>query len=284
MNKNNKNKDIRKAHVSEFKKNEVNLLKKLFNDYETIALVDLTGLPSPQLQMMRSKLKRDSILIRVTKKRLIRKALEDSKKKGLENFSPFLDKVMPALIFSKQNPFKLSNFLRKNKSKVSAKPGQIAPRDLVINAGPTPFAPGPMIGELGSLGIKAAVEQGKIAVKKDTVIVKGGNVINAKVADLLVKLGMKPMEIGLTLVAAYEEGLIVEKELLDFDENLYIDEIKRIASDAFKLTIGIGYATPENIKLLLSKANAEANALANIIWKEESLKEEENKKIEGEIP
>ena len=168
---------IRKTHVSEVKHKEVETLRSLFSEYDTIALVDLTSLPSPQLQIMRSKLKKDNVVVRVTKKRLIKKALENFKgKKGIEEFVPFLDNVMPALIFSRLNSFKLSLFLRKNKSKVAAKPGQTAPKDLVVNAGPTSFAPGPMIGELGSLGVKAVVEQGKIVIKKDTVVVKKGEV------------------------------------------------------------------------------------------------------------
>lgn len=250
------------VHVSEFKLKEVDTLRNLFSEYDTIALVDLTSLPSPQLQIMRSKLKNDNVLVKVTKKRLIKKALENFKgKKGIEEFVPFLDNVMPALIFSRLNAFRLSSFLRKNRSKVAAKPGQIAPKDLVVNAGPTPFAPGPMIGELGSLGVKSAVEQGKIVVKKDTVVVKQGEMIKAKVADLLAKLGIKPMEIGLSLVAAYEDGIIVDKEVLNVDDAVYVDEIKRIAFDALRLTIGIGYITKENIKLLLVKANSEAEAL-----------------------
>ncbi len=255
----------KEAHVSEAKQREVETLRKLFSEYDTIALVDLTALPSTQLQIMRSKLKKDKVVVRVTKKRLIKKALDNfTGKKGIEEFVPFLDNVMPALIFSRLNAFKLSSFLRKNKSKVAAKPGQIAPKDLMINAGPTPFAPGPMIGELGSLGVKAAVEQGKITVKKDTIVVKKGEVIKTKVADLLAKLGIKPMEIGLNLAAAYEDGLIIDKEVLNVDDSVYIKEIKRIASDAFKLTIGIGYATKDNIKLLLAKANSEAEALIKI--------------------
>ena len=256
---------IRKTHVSEVKHKEVETLRSLFSEYDTIALVDLTSLPSPQLQIMRSKLKKDNVVVRVTKKRLIKKALENFKgKKGIEEFVPFLDNVMPALIFSRLNSFKLSLFLRKNKSKVAAKPGQTAPKDLVVNAGPTSFAPGPMIGELGSLGVKAVVEQGKIVIKKDTVVVKKGEIIKAKVADLLAKLDIKPMEIGLSLAAAYEEGIIVDKEVLNVDGSIYVDEIKRIAFDALRLTISIGYPTEENIKLLLAKANSEAEALTKI--------------------
>ena len=251
----------REPHVSEKKKKEVAELKKLFTDYNTIALVNLIDLPSHQLQVMRKKLGKNSV-VKVTKKRLIKKSLEGfSEKKGIEEFIPHLEKVTPALIFSKDNAFKLSSFLRKNKSQVAAKPGQTAPKDLSVSAGPTPFTPGPIIGELASMGVKAAVEEGKIVVKEDAVVVKEGDEISAQIADLLAKLDIKPMEIGLNLVAAYEDGLVIDKETLDFDDSLYLEEIKRIASDAFRLTISIGYITKDNIEILIRKADGEAKAL-----------------------
>jgi large subunit ribosomal protein L10 len=251
----------RRAHVSEEKKQEVESLKKLLNEYETIVLVNLIDLPSNELQVVRKKL-RDSSVIKVSKKRLVKKAIETlESKKDLTEFVSKFDNVVPALIFSKNNAFKLASFLRKNKSKVAAKSGQIAPKDLVINAGPTPFTPGPMIGELGSMGVKATVENGKIVVKDDAVVVKEGDEINAKVADLLVKLDIKPMELGLSLVAAYEDGIVLDKDVLDFDESLYVDEIKRIAADAFSLTVGIGYVTKDNVEILIKKAENEVKAL-----------------------
>ena len=251
----------KETHVSEEKKQEVAELKKLFTEFNSIALVNLIDLPSHQLQVMRKKLKEGTV-VKVSKKRLIRIALESTTdKKGIDKFIPFLEKVTPALIFSKENAFKLSSFLRKNKSKVAAKPGQIAPKDLMVNAGPTPFTPGPIIGELGSLGIKATVEEGKIVVKEDTVVVKEGDEINAKIADLLAKLDVKPMEIGLNLVAAYEDGTVLDKDVLDFDEEMYVDKIKEYASDAFRLTVGIGYVTNDNIVLLIKKVESEVKAL-----------------------
>ena len=110
--------------------------------------------------------------------------------------------------------------------------------------------------------IKAVVEGGKIVIKQDTVVVKEGEAISAKLADLLAKLDVRPMELGLNLVAAYDEGIILDKSALDFDDKVYVDQIKQIASDAFKLTVGIGYVTPENVNLLIGKAEREAKAIA----------------------
>ena len=60
------------------------------------------------------------------------------------------------------------------KTAAPAKPGDIAPEDILVKAGDTPFKPGPIVGELQKAGIPAAIEGGKIVIKKDKVLVKKG--------------------------------------------------------------------------------------------------------------
>ena len=142
------------AHVAEYKKRIVQEIIDLANQYPIIGLVNMENLPAPQLQKMRAQL-RDKIKFAMTKKRLIKLALEQAKnsKKGIEKLEDYFT-GMPALIFTKENPFRLYNMLKKNNSPAPAKAGQIAPRDIIVPAGPTSFAPGPIIGELGQIGLK----------------------------------------------------------------------------------------------------------------------------------
>src|SRR3989344_4955754 len=224
----------KEVHPSENKIKEVALLKDVLARYKTVAIIDLTNLPSPQLQKMRKKLK-DS-LIRVTKKRLLVIALKEIGQ-GVEKLNEVLtENVMPALILTNDSSFKLSKFLRQNKSQVAAKSGQISPKDIIVSPGPTSLPAGPVIGELGAVGIKASVENGKITIKQESTIVKEGEAIKPNVADILVKLGIKPMEIGLNLVAAFENGTVFGKQALDVDDKFYINALKSIARDALNLS------------------------------------------------
>mgnify|MGYP000252813721 CR=1 FL=1 len=77
-----------------------------------------------------------------------------------ENMDQLTEKIkgMPALLFSKENPFTLYSILQKNKSPAPAKANQEAPKDIVVSAGPTTFAPGPIISELAEVGIKTKVD------------------------------------------------------------------------------------------------------------------------------
>lgn len=265
------------AHVSEQKKQAVDDLAKLILEYPIIGAVNVENLPTAQLQKMRGQL-RGKVVLRIAKRRLIKLAIEKIKteKKGIEALEQQLI-GMPALLFTKDNPFSLFGNLKKNKSRAAAKPGQTAPADIVIEAGPTPFAPGPIISELTLAGLKTGVEGGKVAIKQEKVVVKKGEIIDAKMAALLSKFGKEPMEIGLDLVAAYENGMVFNKDVLNFDEEKFIINIGEGSMYAINLAIEIGFPTKETIEIMISKAYLESKALAaeqKIEINEEKPKEE----------
>lgn len=269
--------------IPEWKRKKVSELKKLIQEYPIIGVVDLAGLPTPQLQSIRKSLK-DKIVLSITKKRLLKIALGEFKDK------PNMDRVInnlngvPALLFTKEDPFKLYKLLEKNKSNAAAKPGQIAPFDIIVHAGPTNFAPGPIISELGKLGIKTAVEGGKLAIKNDVTLVKEGKVISKDAADLLFKLGVTPMKIGLNLTLVYQNGDVYTKEVLGVSEEEYIGKVQSAAKDSVALAVEIGYAIKDTVELIVKKAYLEAKALDGKlnVSKEENLINEEAESVEGQ--
>lgn len=249
------------AHVSEEKKKVVQEFKKLAKEYPIIAAVNMEGLPTPQLQTMRAQLRNQNVVLKMTKKRVMKVALEEAGKPGLEKLIPHLV-GHPALIFTKENPFKLFKTLEKSKSQAPAKGGQIAPKDIVVPAGPTGFAPGPIIGELGQIGIKAGIDAGKVAIKADSTVVKAGEVIKPNVAAILTRLKIEPMEIGLDLVAAYENGEIYGKSLLSVDEKQYIENIVKAHNWAFNLSIEARIFNKATVEFMVGKASKDARSLA----------------------
>jgi len=259
------------AHIAQYKKDIVSNLIDLISDYPIIGVVNMENLPAPQLQIMRAQL-RGSFFITMTKRRLMKLAIEQtkSKKKGIEKLEAHLG-GMPALIFTKENPFKLSKTLQKSKSQAPAKAGQTAPRDIIVNKGQTSFAPGPIIGELALAGIKSGVEAGKVAIKEDAVVVRAGEKIKPKVAEILTRLGIQPMEVGLDLVAVYENGLIYGRDVLSINENDYKNRLMNASRWAFNLANYASYPTKDTIRLLIGNAYNDAKALGiaqNIFDKE----------------
>jgi large subunit ribosomal protein L10 len=249
------------TNINNKKIQEVIQLKELMKKYKAISIVDLTNLPSSNLQAIRNKL-RDKIEIRVTKKSLISRAIEELKEKDLSSLKQYLENSIPALIFSDEDPFKLLRLIKENKTNAAAKPGQLAPMDLTIQAGPTPFTPGPIIGELGAIGLQTSVESGKIIIKKEKLVAKKDEVIKAGVASILSKLGIEPIEISVNVLAIYDQGIIYEKAVLDVNQEEYINNLKLAYNQSIKLAEEIGYICKDNIDLLLTKAQRNALILS----------------------
>ncbi|HLC62724.1 MAG TPA: 50S ribosomal protein L10 [Candidatus Nanoarchaeia archaeon] len=265
-----------KSKVTKKKLSEVEQIKSALLKYKVICIFDLKSLPSKQLQSIRHKLRKNSEMY-VKKKRLLKLAIEQVKQeKDLSALLPYLEKGIPALLVTNEDPFSVYKTIKSSKSLAAAKPGQIAPKDLIVEAGPTNFPPGPIIGELGQAGIIAAVEQGKVTIKKETTIAKKGDIITQKKADVLSKLGIQPMEIGMSVIAAFEQGIIYAQEILDVDEQLYLDNLRAAIHQSYNFTLSIGYVTRENAAMLIKKAFNQANHLAekNSILTSETVKSE----------
>ena len=112
------------------------------------------------------------------------------------------------------------------------------------------------------MGLKATIENGKVVIKAEKVLVPEGGVITQQQADLMAKFSLEPMEIGLNLVAAFENGLVYQKSVLAVDQKEYISNIQRIGLGAVALAIKIGYINKDTIKPMVRKAYVDTKALA----------------------
>ena len=248
------------AHVAESKKKTVQELNALIAKYPIIAILNLENLPTRQLQKMKGKLRKDCD-IKMAKKNLIKEAFNKSDKKDLKKLNEYLT-GMPALLLTKENPFRLYKILKQSKSAAAIKPGQISPKDITVPAGPTPFAPGPIIAELGAMRIKAGIEGGKVVVKQDAVVIRKGEVASAQLSSLLLRLGVEPMEIGLNLVAVYENGEVLNADVLDIDQDVFMEKLQGAARDAMNLAVDIAYPSKDTILLLIGKSFRDSRLIA----------------------
>ncbi len=250
------------AHVAEWKYEEVKTLTDLLTKNKVIGMVNIGGIPAPQLQQMRSNLY-DMAEIRSAKNKLILRALEESEKKikGIENLKECIT-GQTAIISTEINPFKLFNKIKSTRTMAPAKGGETAPHDIKVTAGDTPFKPGPVVGELQKVGIPASIEQGKVVIKKDKVIVPEGGKISKDVAKMLSRLEIYPIEIGMTLNGVFEDGNIFKPDVLDIDVDEFINNIKLASINAFNLAIETSWYNELTIQPLITKAYHDAFALA----------------------
>jgi large subunit ribosomal protein L10 len=160
------------------------------------------------------------------------------------------------------NAYQLFDELKKTRQGRAAKEGELAPEDIVVPAGPTEFAPGPLVGEFNAVGIPAKIDKGKIAIPKETKVVSAGEPMSADLGMMLAKLGINPIEIGLILIGAIEEGLLLPADDLDLDIEGFQEDISIATSRAFNLACNARWFSTATTPVLLAKASSESLAVA----------------------
>ena len=228
--------------------------------YKVIALVKTNKVRASQLLPLRKALKGQVEFVCV-KDKVAQKALEKSDIPGIKGISEEL--VGQCLfIFTNMSPFKLNVLLAKNKIMMAARGGDIASVDIIVPAKNTGIAPGPMLTEFKEAGIPTKIDQGTIWIAKDSTPVKKGGVINEKLAVLLGKLDIKPVEAGISLYTALEEGLKYAEAEMVIDVEKIRNAFAQYHQEAVSLSIEAAYVTPENISQILSKASQSARSLS----------------------
>ncbi len=248
--------------VAVWKKEIYDDLLELLKKHTVVAVADLQKVRSSQIQEIRKKLRGKADLI-VAKNTILRKTSDAvaGEKKNIDKFAQSLT-GSKVLIFTEMNPFELIIFLNKNKVRVPAKGGDVATGDIMIPAGNTGLQPGPVISEFNEAKVQTRIEAGSIFVSKDTVVVSKGEVIPVKTASLLSKLGMKPMEAGLSLSYAYDNGSVLGPNDLAFDLDQFKADFSSAARLAFGVAVEANIMLPETAPMILSKAYRQAVAVS----------------------
>jgi large subunit ribosomal protein L10 len=239
------------------RKAEVEKITKIISSYPTIGVIDLYKLPAAQLLDIRSKLAGKAV-IKVTKKSIIERALNLA---GLQKLIPYI-KGMPALLLSKLHPLALADDILGSKSFAQAKPGDIPTSDVWIRAGPTDLAPGPAIGELQRAGLQVAVEGNRIVIKADKLFLPAGQPIKKEQADIATKLGLKPIEIILNVLAAWDGSIIFEKDILFKSLSTWEEELILAKNACLALALASSWPIPDILPILISKCYQSAVTLS----------------------
>src|SRR4030042_1825114 len=246
--------------VLEEKTGEVEAIKEILKQYKSIGVASLQKVRAPQLQEFKKNLI-GKVYMRVLKNTLTKIAIENMGETELKKLEQYLE-GSNVFLFTNLNPFKLALLLEKGKVKTTAKSGDIAAFDVVIPAGNTGQPPGPIISQLNAVGLPTRIESGSVWVSKDTLVVRKGEIIDEKLASVLSKLGIKPVESGLAMDVVYDDGLVIMQDQLKVDVDGTKQTIGTAQAEAFALSLGIAYPTSENITALLQVAHRESCSLS----------------------
>lgn len=235
-------------------------LQELPKKYKVLAIIKMSKVRSSQILPLRKVLKDDVEFVSI-KDMIARKAMEGLDVPGIKDMIVEL-KGQIMFIFTNMSPFKLNVLLAKNKIMMAARGGDVASMDIVVPAKNTGIAPGPMLTEFKEAGIPTKIDQGTIWIAKDSTPVLKGEAINEKLAAILGKLDIKPVEAGISLYTALEDGLKYAEEEMVIDVEKVRNEFAQAHQEAVSLSIDAAFVTPENISQILAKASQYARSLS----------------------
>ncbi|MEK6889129.1 MAG: 50S ribosomal protein L10 [Nanoarchaeota archaeon] len=253
---------IREKEIPEYKKNIVAEMASKIKGSKTTLIASTRKLPSSQFHTIKKNL-RGRAEIKVARKSSIIRAIETVNRQGLDKIKESIHADV-ALFFSNLDAFELSALLTENQSPARAKAGDVALEDIKVEPGPTDLIPGPAISELSGVGLKVAVEGGKLAIKQSHTIVKAGDIIKANVASVLGKLNILPMKVGFEPLAAYDStedkvyvGIKINKEEA-------LDGLRHAIGKARGFAINLAYVCKETISALIGKAGMHEKAIMKL--------------------
>ncbi|MFC7139002.1 50S ribosomal protein L10 [Halosimplex aquaticum] len=244
--------------IPQWKQEEVADVVEMIESYDSVGIVDITGIPSRQLQDMRRDLYGTAEL-RVSRNTLVERALEEVDD-GLEVLTGYVSGQV-GLIGTNENPFGLFQQLEASKTPAPINAGEVAPNDIVIPEGDTGIDPGPFVGDLQQVGADARIQEGSIQVLSDSTVLSAGEEVSTDLANVLNELGIEPKEVGLDLRAVYADGVLFEPEELELDVEEYRADIEAAAARGRNLSVNASYPTAQTAPTLLQKGRGDAKSL-----------------------
>jgi large subunit ribosomal protein L10 len=248
------------SHNRAWKEAKKDELTKLSQDYPFIAVATLNELPASIVSVLRKRLHGEAV-IKVAKTRVVKLAFADSSA-DTSKIDDQINKSI-AVIFSKKNPFELFSFIKKNKGDASAKVGDIALADILVQAGDTGLPPGPALTPLKAAGLKVAVQGPTISIVSDKIVTKKGEEISDAVVDVLGKLNIKPMKVGMKVIGVLDKGenAFYSAESLDVDEEELFDKFVLAYQQGLNLSVNAEIYNEASMELIVIKAQRDATAI-----------------------
>jgi large subunit ribosomal protein L10 len=245
---------------AQWKVDMVDSIAEEINESPVSAVISIKGLRNKEFQKIRNDIRGDA-KIQVFRARLLRLALKKSSKKNIHGLTDYT-KGQVALVTTSESPKKVYDILVLKRTKAAARGGEIAENDIVIEPKETSFPPGPMISIFQKVGIPAGIEKGKIVIKSEVTLVKKGGIISREKAQVLEKLEIFPVTVGLEMIAAYNDGLVYSADALSITVEQIVADMAGAFLKAKALALKTDFLVPEIMPDLLSKAYLQAQSLA----------------------
>jgi len=225
-----------------WKANYFSKLVQYLEEYPKCFIVGADNVGSKQMQQIRIGLRGTAVVL-MGKNTMMRKAI-----KGHVEKNPALEKLLPHIrgnvgfVFTNAELSDVREKLLENKVQAPAKPGAIAPMDVIVPAQNTGLGP-EKTSFFQALAIATKISKGTIEMINDVHILKEGEKVGASEATLLNMLNISPFSYGLQVQQVYDSGTIFEPKILDIKpEDLrerFLAGVRNVAA----VSLAVGYPT-----------------------------------------
>ena len=239
-------------------------VQNILSTYKKFFVVTVENVGSKAMQTTRMQM-RGKAEILMGKKSLLRKALsifmEANPGDPIGCIEDYLT-GMSGFVFTNGDLSEIRDMIKSNKVPAPARPGAIAPDDVIVPPGPTGCDPG-QTGFFQVLQVPTKIVKGQIEITTQVELIKKGVKVGASEAALLDKLNIRPFEYGFGIETVYDNGSRFAADVLDIDDEFLTNKFNLGLLDVAAVSLAIGY--PTQISMPHSMGNAFKDLCAIVV-------------------
>ena len=227
-----------------------------FTRFDQSIIVDLMNISTEQIVKTRISLRNENGLVLIGKNTIARLAIKilttkddpsadyypQQQKYGKKpNVAPLSEHIKGKIgfVFCDKSYVDLKNIIEKEKIKMPAKAGVIAPVEVVLPAGPTFLDPG-RIGEFQRLGIQTKINKNAIEINKDFKLCGKGEIVSETTSQMCRLLNIIPFEYAMALRVVLLNGQIIPSELIQMGADDILAAFQKGVRDVSALSLEAG--------------------------------------------
>ena len=241
-----------------------------FTRFDQAIIVDLMNISTEQIVKTRISLRNENGLVLIGKNTIARLAIKilttrddpsadyysHQQKYGKKpSVAPLSEHIKGKIgfVFCDKSYVDLKNIIEKEKIKMPAKAGVIAPVEVVLPAGPTFLDPG-RIGEFQRLGIQTKINKNAIDINKDFKLCGKGEIVSETTSQMCRLLNIIPFEYAMALRVVLLHGQIIPSELIQMGSDDILASFQKGISDISALCLEAGIPNALSLPHMIKNA------------------------------
>lgn len=235
-------------------------MNRIIATYTKVFVVQVDNVGSKQMNETRAKMRGKAEFL-MGKNTLMRKILKDFMEENPDHVMGKMDELIGGnvgFVFTNGDLPPIRDMILANRVPAPARPGAVAPVDVVVPAGPTGCDPG-QTSFFQVLQIPTKIVKGQIEITTAVNLINKGNKVGDSEAALLNKLNIRPFSYGLVINTIFDNGALFSVAVLDIDQYFLAAAFQLGCGKLAAVSLALGYPTQA------SMPHSIGNAFKNLV-------------------